>query len=371
MKKIIAAVLLILLVCSASACSSDSPAKKSAQPAEKQTTETTRPTEKITADNTDIMEFLENLKSKNFSGIIYAEKDGKTAASYANGKLYKNKEITLDTPMPVGSISKQFCGAAIMLLQERDKLSVNDTLDKYYPEYKYASKITLHDMLCMRSGIPNYDCSVPIDDISMDNSDEENTGVMLDWVFSKELDFEPDEGYEYSNLNYTLLSNIVEKLTGKNYIDFLRENFLTPLGMNNTGSIFELKDNPEWAEAFSYQPSDISPGIEPGMAKGAGDIISNAHDMTIWMNALPSGKVVSEESYKAMTTDFTKAAAHYGYGLTLETHGGTGHGGIIGYFNSYELMIEESDITVFITSNQSGASTIEKQLDKLVSILTE
>ena len=135
-----------------------------------------------------------------------------------------------------------------MKLQEQGKLSVNDTLDKYYPEYKEAGRITLHNMLSNRSGIPNLDENTPLDEITYEHNDKENTEILLKWVFSQPLLFEPDSEYRYSNYNFLLLGNIVEKLSGKTYIEFLRENILKPLGMDHTGSVDELKDSPDWAK---------------------------------------------------------------------------------------------------------------------------
>ncbi len=147
MKKAIAIILSAIILCTCAACSSagkdssSSTSEKSASESGEATTETTQPkTTKpeatYTADNDSLKEAFSNLESADFSGIVYAERDGKPAAVYTGGKLYNDKEITIDTPMPIGSVSKQFCAASIMKLQEQGKLSVNDTLDKYYPEYK-------------------------------------------------------------------------------------------------------------------------------------------------------------------------------------------------------------------------------------------
>ena len=364
MKKVSALLLSVLMMISAASCAPKTATNTSSTTSQKATEETV-----YYAENNSIKAVLKELGEKNFSGIIYAVRHGEPIATYAKGKLYKDVPITLKTPMPVGSVSKQFCAAAIMLLQEKGKLKVTDKLVKYFPEYKNAKEVTLHDMLCMRSGIPNLDASVPLDIISMDNTDEENTKALFSWLFKQPLNFRPTSMYEYSNCNYLLLANIIEKVTGQKYTDFLRENIFKPLGMNNTGSIFELRDKPAWAKAFSYEASELSPGIEPGVAKGAGDIITTAEDITKWLDALPSGKIISKESYEAMTTDYTKSADRYGYGLALEKHDGTGHGGTIGHFNSYDLMINDYKITVFIASNESGSSTLENQLDNLIPAL--
>ena len=369
MKKAIAIILSAIILCTCTACSSagkdssSSTSEKSSSDSSEATTETTQPETKpettYIADNDSLKEAFSNLESADFSGIVYAERDGKPAAVYTGGKLYNDKEITIDTPMPIGSVSKQFCAASIMKLQEQGKLSVNDTLDKYYPEYKEAGRITLHNMLSNRSGIPNLDENTPLNEITYEHNDKENTEILLKWVFSQPLLFEPDSEYRYSNYNFLLLGNIVEKLSGKTYIEFLRENILKPLGMDHTGSVDELKDSPDWAKEFSYEPSDFIPvGIMPGLCKGAGDIISTAADMTKWLHALPEGKVVNEESYKAMTTDYTNTTDHYGYGLMTEMSSGIGHFGLTGHFTACDYFCVDEKLTLFMAANTGGQSTI-------------
>lgn len=370
MKKAFSLIICLIILVSVSACSSNS-TSGSSKSASTTVAATEQATAQISSANDKIKSELDNLKDAGYSGIVYAEMDGKPIASYAYGTLYGDKAITLDTPMPVGSVSKQFCAAAIMLLQEQDKLSTDDTLDKYFPDYKEGKKITLHDMLSQRSGIVNLDENTELDGITYENTDEQNTKVLLELLFDKPLNFEPGDEFEYSNFNYTLLSNIVEQVSGKPYIDFLRENFFEPLGMNHTGSVDELKNFPDWAEDFSYQQSDFVPiGIQPGLCKGAGDIISTASDMTVWMNALPSGKVISGESYQAMTTDYTKTSTHYGYGLFTDFSDGVGHFGSIGHFTACDYINTDTHVTLFMASNSASESTLPNYLFSLTPTLT-
>lgn len=360
MKKLIALILSPLILCTA-ACSSNSNTESLST-----TEQTTIASTEVIAANLSPQEKLEEtLENFGFEGVVYATKDGKLLASFAKGTLENGDAITIDTPMPLGSVSKQFCAAAILLLQEQGKLSVDDTLDKYFPEYQYADKITLHNMLSMRSGISGDLHGDGIEEkVTLDHTDEENTAAIKEWIFNHPLDFEPGSMYTYSNSNYMLLGNIVEQVSGEKYIDFLRENLFTPLGMTHTGSIGELSSSPEWAMGIPYENVDA----QPGLTKGAGDLISNGADMTLWMNGLRSGKIISAESYKAMTTDYS-SAPHYGYGLELEVMSGVGHGGVIRIYNSYDYINEHNDFTLFIASNNSGPSTIKSLLYNLLQNL--
>lgn len=380
-KKTVSAVLMSALIFCTAACStgSNGSSSENSASADEATTAvhttavpTTATEVQITADDPKIKSSLEALSEMGFSGVLYAERDGKPIASFASGTLYDDMPITLETPMPVGSVSKQFCAAAIMLLQEQGKLSVNDKLDKYFPEYKEGGRITLHNMLSMLSGIPDLpekekEVKALSEQVTLDNTDEQNTAALKKYIFSKQLEHEPGEKFKYSNFNYILLGNIVEKVTGKVYIDFLRESFFEPLGMEHTGSIFELKDSPEWARAFHYEPSELSFGIEPGTAKGAGDIISTAADMTKWMNMLPSGKIISEDSYKAMTTSYS--SDNYGYGLNTKISSGIGHFGSIGHFNSAETFNTDKKLTVFMAMNTGGQTMVTNTMFSLLGVL--
>lgn len=306
--------------------------------------ETTVDDSKITADDENAKKAMkEIINDFAFEGVIYAAKNGKPVASYAKGTLENGEEITLDTPMPLGSVSKQFCAAAILLLQERGKLSINDTLDKYFPEYKDGKKITLKNLLSMRSGITD----ILTDQIAdVNKTDEENTASIKKWVFENDLRFEPDEMFEYANANYTLLGNIVEQVSGKKYIDFLRENFFEPLGMKHTGSIGELPSSPKWANGISYKKVDT----QPGLTKGAGDLISTGADMTLWMESLYNGKIISKESYKQMTSNYSPQE-NYGFGFYIDTGGNPWHGGLIGIYSAYDYINQDNGFTLFVSCN--------------------
>lgn len=348
MKKIISIILSALIVCAAAGCSSNKDASSSSK------AETTAATEAVTEEppataataNPEVPDGMKStIEANEFEGVIYAVQGEKPVASFAKGTTENGSAITLDTPLPVGSVSKQFCAAAVMLLQEQGKLSVKDTLDKYYPDYQEGKKITLHNLLSMRSGIPDLAEESGID-VTDDHTEEENVKIIKDWVFKQKLQSEPDTTFQYANVNYFLLSDIVGQVSGKKYADFLRESFFKPLGMTHTGFIGEMPSSPKWAEGNKYEQVDT----QPGLTNGAGDIISNAADMTAWINALSSGKVISADSYKAMTTDYSPDV-HYGYGLYLQLEGGVGHYGAIGIYSSFDYINTDKKLTLVVLSN--------------------
>ena len=327
--KITGIILSALMLCTAVACSQQNGTGSSdtttAEP-------TTAAATAAAAAQSEVQTAVEKTIEENeLEGVVYAVKDGSPIASFAAGTLENGEEITLDTPLPIGSVSKQFCAAAVLLLQEQGKLSIDDTVDKYYPEYSEGKKITVKNLLSMRSGVPEMTAEGNENLVSNDNSEAENTAAIKAWIFKQPLDFEP---------------GIVEQVAEKPYAEFLRDSFFTPLGMAHTGTIGELAGSPEWANGVTFKQVDT----QPGLTKGCGDIISNAADMTLWLNALSGGKAVSAESYSAMTTDYSPEE-YYGFGMFLELSGGVGHYGAIGIYSAFDYINTDKNLTLFVACN--------------------
>lgn len=353
MKKLVAIIMSLLLALSVTACSSHQSVNENS-------------TENIRGE---IKENIDNVLEKNeFEGIVYLTQNGTVVYQSATGTDESGADLTVDTTMYIGSISKQICAAAVLMLRDQGKLSLDDTLDTYYPEYKKGKKITLKNLLSMRSGIP--DMVNNVENISADKTDEENTAAIMEWIFSMPLDFEPDSSCAYCNSNYFLLSNIVEQVSGQNYSDFIKKEIFKPLGMTHSGFINDVKDSPDWASGLTYDTFTAGEA-SPGLTKGAGDIASNAQDMEKWMTALSSGKVISPESYREMTTNYSPdSTKEYGYGMFVSFHEGVGHSGLIGSYRTVNYINEEHGYHLFIANN-TNYNAIENLPDKLLCDLLD
>ncbi|MBR2715471.1 MAG: serine hydrolase [Ruminococcus sp.] len=302
------------------------------------------------------------VKLKDFSGVVYATKNGRVLCQSASGmqNTEKNIPMSIDSQFSIGSVSKQFCATAVLLLQEQGKLSVNDTLEKYFPQYVIGKDITIHALLSMRSGIRDY-MNTDYDYEGHENpfeeyivtdtaTKEENQKSILDWVFTQELKYTPDSAHTYSNTNFLILSIIVEKVSGISYQDFLKQNIFTPLNMTNTVFYEDIINLPNLAEPIlnGYMP------FEPyhrGLTQGAGDLVSNAKDMDKWMTSLSEGTLLSEESLKAMTTVYTPDAG-YCYGIMYDAKdGGVYHGGRIPSYETMVLFYPEENLNIFVVTN--------------------
>ena len=269
--------------------------------------------------------------------------------------------------MPIASVSKQFCAAGVMLLSEKNKLSVDDTLDKYYPEYQFAKQMKLRNLLNMSAGIPDY-YERFMDGSALGTDEAENVKIIKEAIFGMELYCEPGDDYAYSNSNYFLLADIIEKVSGVPYHEFIRTNIFEPLGMTSSCFVKEISGSPVWASALSKTEA-MNETTHPALAKGAGDIVTNAADMDKWMTGLSSGKLVSAESFRQMTEDVNEYSYdNYGYGLNSMPYDGVGHvGNIPPHFYAVDYLNTDKGVHLFAaTNNLRGSSDVQqKALDVL------
>ena len=362
MKKLIAATLALTLALSATACSKSNKTSGGSD-AEKATSAVTSAADTTAADTTAaanqltteaVKADLDSLMTEyELEGVAYLTQNGNVIYQYTNGKDLNGADFTTDTPMPVGSVSKQFCAAAILSLRDSGKLSLDDTLDKYFPEYTEGKKINLKHLLSMRSGIADLNETDDMSAITLATPEEAVRAAVRGIIFGKPLDVNPGVGYNYCNANYMLLSMIVEQVSGQSYISYLRSTMLEPLGMQNTGSIDELQSgSPAWAKGIKY-------AYPAGLATGAGDIISTATDMEKWMTGLKSGSVLSLDSYREMTTDYspddTPDSFGYGYGLVPNYKRGVGHEGNILIeeiaYSAFDYIDEQDGVNLFLAGS--------------------
>ena len=340
MKQAVALILMLVVLLSATSCS----VSPKTEQAEKPTVVKTDAELAATIDN--------KLADIKYDGVIYLVHNDNVVYQRATGTDANGDPLAINTSMYIGSVSKQFCAAAIMILRDQGKLSVDDTIDKYFPEYSKGKDITIKHLLTMRSGIRDTVGEGFANTLPYGNTEKENTALIKEWIFGESLLFEPDTAFRYSNSNYILLADIVEQASGQYYNDFLREYIFDPLDMKHTGLITEVPDSPAWAENL-IADDDVEEVKIKGVAKGAGDIVSNAPDMVKWMEGLSGGKIVSAETLREMTTDHSPDYGEkYGYGLTQMFSGGAGHLGAISDYSSEEyfqlfLSVESSHLAIF------------------------
>lgn len=185
-------------------------------------------TSAMTAAQKDMANQIDQLLTKrNFSGSILVVNNGRIILDkgYGLANLEDKTANEPDTVFRLGSITKQFTAAAILLLEERGALTVDDPLSRYIPDYPNGDKITIHNLLTHTSGIPEYLQYV-------DQSDDYpyTPAELIDLFKHEPLSFNPGEKFTYSNSNYILLGYIIEQVSQMTYEEFMKENIFKPLG---------------------------------------------------------------------------------------------------------------------------------------------
>ena len=316
-------------------------------------------------------EYVNNLVKQNrFSGAILLARDGKVLLSkgYGMANLEDETPNTPQTKFRLGSLTKQFTAAAILLLQERGKLSVQDGVCKYMENCPSAwQAITIHHLLTHTSGIPNMTSFPEFQKVKFFPTTPMEAIAMFK---DKALEFAPGEKFNYSNSGYILLGHIVERASGKPYADFVRENIFQPLGMKNTDLDTNSAIVKNRAAGYTRGPNGIlnAQYIDMTIPYAAGAMYSTVEDLYLWDRALYGEKLISKKSLEAMTTPFKDGYA-YGVGIGEEYGLKTiSHGGGIEGFSTFLTRFTDGDGTVIVLSNMDSANSgmIAKRLGGMV-----
>ena len=252
-----------------------------------------------------------------YEGVAYLTENG--AVTYSTGgdinDLYR-----------IASVSKQFTAAAVLTLYEEGKLDINSSIEQYFPEYSHAGEITIHQLMCMRSGIPDYmvmaDGIVSPEEtygISADNSAQANSAIIKNWIFDRSLLFTPGSQNYYCNTNYLLLGEIVTQVSGMPYEEYIEQKFLAPLGMTSTG----FGDTWNGGSVVEKEGEDYKWFRYKGICCGCADMISNAVDLEKWGQEFIDNKVLPDNVVSLMIKD----NGGYGYGVIPDESGFIYHEG--------------------------------------------
>ena len=305
-------------------------------------------------------------QAQGFSGVVLIARDGRIlfARPYGMANLELDVPNTLDTKFRLASITKQFTAAAILMLQERGKLSVNDTLCTYLRDCPATWKtITIHQLLSHSSGIYSF----------TESSDNDRYDPLpmpvLDTVArfkDKPLDFAPGTGFHYSDSGYLLLGYVIEQASGKKYEDFLRENIYEPLRMQNSGYDHPWLILKHRAQGYAQRNGTTvnAAFMQMDTPFGGGSQYSTVGDLLLWDQALYGEKLLSRNSLMAMFAPnpgqvpaewLLGKKGGYGYGWMIEELFGRKlyvHGGLINGFSSIIMRYPEDRTLVVVLRNQ-------------------
>ncbi len=275
---------------------------------------------------------------------------------YGSADLEWNIPNAPNTKFRLGSVTKQFTAASILLLEERGKLNVSDPVKKYLPDAPAAwDKITLFHLLTHSSGIPNF---TGFSDYSKLEPFAATPVDLVKRFRDKPLEFEPGEKFNYSNSGFVLLGYLIEKISGDSYEKFVRENIFTPLDMKDSGYDSNSAIISRRASGYVNGKNGFENAgfVHMSIPHGAGALYSTTEDLLKWEQGLFGGKLLKPASLEKMTTPFKN---NYAFGLGVETTGGhkvIAHGGGIEGFNTELEYYPEDKLTVVVLCNvNSGA----------------
>ena len=302
-------------------------------------------------NKTKLDSLFQILESKDkYMGSIAISEKGKLIYTKSIGKddIENNKKSTINSKYRIGSISKMFTSALLFKAIEEKKLTLNQTIDKFYPLIENSKKITIGNLLNHRSGIHNF----TNDSIYLEyNTLPKTENQMLEIITKGKSDFEPNSKGEYSNSNYVILSYILEKIYNKTYKEILTSKITKPLSLNNTyfGGKTDIQNNENYSYSFTDKWKKESE-TDMSIPMGAGAIVSNPTDLVLFIEGLFSGKLISEESLEKMKTIEDK----FGMGIfKIPFYDKTafGHNGGIDGFHSVLSYFPESKLSVALLSN--------------------
>ncbi len=302
-----------------------------------------------------IQSYVDN---KQFMGTILVVTDGKTLINqgYGSADLEWNIPNTPSVKFRLGSLTKQFTAASILLLAERGKLNIEDPIGKYLPDAPLTWKdVTIYKLLTHTSGVPSF---TGFPDYRTTEWKDTNPTELVARFRDKPLDFEPGSKFFYSNSGYVLLGYLLEKVSGQTYADFLQQNIFTPLGMTSTGIDSNKAILPQRAQGYEPSPHGIAHTgyISMTIPFSAGAIYSTTGDLLKWEQGLFGGKVLTLASLAKMITPFK---GDYGCGVFIRTTDGhkiITHDGRIEGFNTSLNYYPDDKLTVIVLGNLSGGA---------------
>jgi len=290
-------------------------------------------------------------------------KDGKVVLrkGYGLANLELGVPVSPDMVFELGSITKQFTAASILLLQERGQLRVEDEITKYLPDYPtHGQKITIEHLLTHTSGVPSYTGMAEWRPrVREDMKLQDLIAIFKD----KPLDFNPGEQWNYSNSGYILLGAIVEKVAGKSYEQFVEEEIFQKLGMahsryGHAEEIVPLRATGYAQDGKGFRNAEYLSMTQP---YAAGSLMSTVDDLAIWGRALEIEALLKKASLDRMLTSFklnSGVSTHYGYGIAVSDFEGERvieHGGGIFGFVTHMARIPEERVFVAILSNNEAS----------------
>jgi len=297
------------------------------------------------------------------SASVAVVKDGQIVyvKAYGNARLEPRTPATPNMRYSIGSISKQFTAAAILLLQEQGKLSLDDKVARFIPNLTRANEVSIRQLLSHTSGYQDY---WPQDYVMPMMLQPVTAQRIMDLWARKPLDFDPGTKWQYSNTNYVIAGVIIERASRKPLLQFLNERILGPLGMMSVRNIDQEKlgeQDPVGYMRYALGPLRPAPKEGKGWLFAAGELAMTAADLARWDISIMDRKLLKPSSYRQLGTEVllkNGLATHYGLGVSVNTEAGSralSHGGEVSGFTAENIVFPDKRVAIVALTNQDAA----------------
>ena len=296
------------------------------------------------------------------SASVGVVEDGRIAYIRAFGKarLSPPLDASPDMHYAIGSISKQFTVAAVMLLVQDGRMSIDDPVSRWFPELTRASEVTVRNLMSHTSGYEDYapqDYTIPAW-----TKPTTAQAIVHEWA-TKPLDFEPGTQYQYSNTNFNIVGLIVEKVSGQPFWSFLKSRVLDPVGLRHTIDLDTEHDQLEPAGYFRYALGPLRPAImeAPGWYFADGEMAMPVGDLLTWDISVMNESLLQHSSYAAMETPTKLKNGRditYGLGFTVGEQNGhriVSHTGEVGGFVAANAVVPDDKFAVAVLTNEEAS----------------
>jgi CubicO group peptidase (beta-lactamase class C family) len=298
------------------------------------------------------------------SASVAIVKDGRVVytKAYGDARLDPKTPATPQMRYSIGSISKQFTAAAVLLLQEQGKLSLDDKVSKFIPNLTRANEVTIRQLLSHTSGYQDY---WPQDYVMPPMMLPTTAQKILDMWARKPLDFDPGTKWQYSNTNYVIAGVIIERVARMPLLQFLQEKVFTPLGMTSVSDTDQAKlgdTDPAGYLRYALGPLRAAPKEGKGWMFAAGELAMPAADLAKWDISIMDQKLMKPASYREFSTEVllkNGLGTHYGLGVDVNSQAGhraLSHGGEVSGFTAQNVVFPDDRAAVVVLTNQDAAS---------------
>lgn len=291
-----------------------------------------------------------------FSGAVLVARDGEVLLDQGYGLANREWAVPNDgeTRFRLGSITKQFTAAAILLLSERGAVDLDAPIRTYLTDAPAAwNGVTVRHLLTHTSGVADL---TRLADFNALKTQPATMDSLIARFRDLPLTFQPGQGWAYSNSNYVLATAVIEKASGQAYADFVAKNLFQPLGMADSGYDTHAAIVPHRASGYAPGPEGVinADYVDMSIPQGAGGLYSTTRDLLKWEQGLFGGRVLKAETLRQMTTPLRN---HYAMGLSVAGAGEDAvisHSGAIDGFNTYMAYDVARHMTVIVLANLNG-----------------